>query len=350
MPKELTFNRTDFKVIESTQDYLKEHAAKLLVDTDGVVVTANEQTKGRGTSNRMWASPPDVNIYATFAVKIPNEFTAYFDLIKSPAVMEIMALAVAKTLEDFGLKPTIKWRNDVLLNGKKVCGILCEPVMTSVGGVGLIGIGLNVNMSSEICNTLDQPVTSMAVAAGIKFDKEKVFASLVKHVTHYSKLYLDKKFATCIPEIEARLAFKNEIISVQTQLGKVSGICLGIDENGCLKIKGQDGVTQLVRWGSIIKDETAQQKKSKSDMTNAAFPLGAAFGFYRYQKPSQSHSDHSQPKPATPSAVIPQFWQSRFKFKPQVNIPKPRSIGLRIQPVSHNVAKPLTALVRMLKR
>jgi BirA family biotin operon repressor/biotin-[acetyl-CoA-carboxylase] ligase len=266
MPKKQTpFKRIHFQTIGSTQDYLTENATSLLCDTDQIVITASEQTKGRGTANRLWASPPEVNIYATFGIKIPGELTVYFDLIKSPAVMEMMALAVAKTLEELGFKPTIKWRNDILINGKKICGILCEPTVTAQGGVGLVGIGLNVNMPKEICDSLDQPVTSMAVEAGHSFDKEKVFSILENNVNHYINLYVQKNFASCVPEINARLAFIGKLIHVEDQFSKkiIEGICLGIDETGQLRIECEDKSIQSVRWGRIIKGELTYPEASK---------------------------------------------------------------------------------------
>ncbi|MCD6039079.1 MAG: hypothetical protein K0S27_479 [Gammaproteobacteria bacterium] len=251
------FERTHFEVTPSTQDYLKDHASELLQNTNQVVVTANEQTKGRGTKNRKWASPPHVNIYATFGIKLPNDFELYFDLAKSPAVMEIMALAVAKTLEDFGLKPQIKWRNDVLLNGKKVCGILCEVTPMNRGLAGLIGIGLNVNMAKEVCDTLDQPVTSMAIELGRELNKEAVFNRLAYYVSHYTNLYLKNGFSSCISELNQRLAFIGKTIKIIEELtgNTVEGVCVGVDEIGQLKLKLANDQIRLIRWGTIVKEE-----------------------------------------------------------------------------------------------
>lgn len=321
MPKEtIPFKRTHFELIGSTQDHLIENASNLLKENNQVVITANEQTKGRGTANRMWASPPHVNIYATFGVKIPNDFGVYFDLAKSPAVMELMALAVVKTLEELGFEPVIKWRNDVLINGKKVCGILCEATTSTQGGVGLIGIGLNVNMPKEICESLDQPVTSLAVEAGHTLDKEKVFNLLAKNVDHYINIYLKQEFKHCVPEINARLAFIGKLIHIEDQFSHqvLEGVCLGIDEVGQLKIKINENDIRLVRWGRIVKDELtypeafahrkeniAPQQNHDIDILPLAISLLGAGGlaywiFYRNsenmvtKKPEQTSSSSSQ--------------------------------------------------------
>lgn len=321
------FNRLHFEVIHSTQDYFVEHP-ELFHDSKQVVVTANEQTKGRGTSNRMWASPPNVNIYATFGVKIPNELSVYFDLIKSLAVMEIMALAVVKTLEEFGLKPQIKWRNDVLINGKKICCILCEPVLSQ--GIGLVGIGLNVNMEKSICDSLDQPVTSMRVECGKEFNKEKVFERLSHHVSFYLNAYLDKSFNKHVAEINSRLAFMNQLVKVEDQLtqGVVEGNCLGIDERGQLKLKAPDKAMRVIRWGRIIKDDRKKElQPSKgfghSPILYASGALGVGlFSYYAFNK-----------KPLVNKPIFPM--QPRF-FS-----------GLRANPA---FSMPITRIMRWFKR
>ncbi len=307
------FARTHHKITGSTQDDLPENAGTLFQKTNQVVVTADEQTKGRGTQNRKWASPPDVNVYATFGIKLPISLNIYSDILNSPALMEIMALAVVKTLEDYGLKPKLKWRNDTLLNGKKISGILCEIKPTSAGLIALIGIGVNVNMSKEICDSLDQPVTSMAVEAGRPYDKEEVFNRLAHYVSHYINLYLKEGFSSCIPEINARLAFVSKTIRIKEKFTEkeLEGICLGVDEVGQLKLQLPDGEINLIKWGDIIKNPQLQKEEQetqplqpqpvqKSSLLFHLFALGAAgFIFSALSKIYEKNdsADNSSPSP-----------------------------------------------------
>ena len=101
-----------FKQIDSTNTWAKQHTDQWA--SKGVtLITASEQTAGRGRFKRRWESPPDVNIYATFCF--------WFDLHRTDLghIPQILALASAQTLEMLGFFPKIKWPNDVLLGGKK---------------------------------------------------------------------------------------------------------------------------------------------------------------------------------------------------------------------------------------
>jgi BirA family biotin operon repressor/biotin-[acetyl-CoA-carboxylase] ligase len=116
--------RVHFYEINSTQTFAKEHAHELL-DTPGkwVVITANRQTNGLGHQGRKWESSCNGNLYATYVTMYPkNKEAELFHFI------QVSALCVAKTLEDFHLAPNIKWINDIFLNGKKASGCLCEII------------------------------------------------------------------------------------------------------------------------------------------------------------------------------------------------------------------------------
>ena len=256
-----------FNCTESTQDYLRDHADELFAKHgEAVVVTADEQTKGRGTQNRSWKSPPHVNIYATFGVILPNnpeKIKEMFGESKArPITSQIAALAVAKTLEHFGFQPQIKWRNDVLVNGKKICGILCEPIENMKDGrlAGIIGIGLNVNMSKEDCDSLDQPVTSMGVVTNSSYSKEAVFETLKAYVTHYIKLYFSHGFAPCRNDIEKHLAYVGKSVHVEDDKGQTtSGIFEGINQEGCLCLRLDNDELKVFEKGRILKEAEVKQ-------------------------------------------------------------------------------------------
>lgn len=111
-----------FDTIDSTNTWSKRHTGEWA--PEGVtLVTASKQTSGRGRFKRTWISPPDVNIYATFCF--------WFDPKRNDVghIPQLLALAGASTLMQQGFLPKIKWPNDLLLNGKKVAGILCETIL-----------------------------------------------------------------------------------------------------------------------------------------------------------------------------------------------------------------------------
>lgn len=129
------YNLLHFNELVSTQTYAHE----LVVSNtamDKTVIIADIQTGGYGRYNRKWISEPG-NLYLSFIYKTN---------IRDPRLSYAVAVAVAETLMYFGINPNIKWPNDVLIDGKKVCGILIEYHKDFV----IIGIGINVSSSPKI--------------------------------------------------------------------------------------------------------------------------------------------------------------------------------------------------------
>ena len=148
----------EFDSLESTNDYLKAHWDHLV---PFVFVRAQEQTKGKGRGDRAWLSQKGENLTFSFLLKDPNLFEHLGILSLSCSV------AVSRTLERFGVaNVTIKWPNDVLVNGKKVCGILLEGSLPSYC---VVGIGINVNQTS-FDGDYRLPPTSIALEMGRKTD------------------------------------------------------------------------------------------------------------------------------------------------------------------------------------
>lgn len=257
------FKRTHFTEIPSTQDYLRDHANALFIDTDWVVVTAECQTKGRGTQSRHWASQANANIYATYGMVLPSNPERVREMQQQPVITQIMAWAVIKTLREFGFDPKIKWRNDLRINGKKISGILCEPapeqspILDHQGrAIGLVGIGLNVNMEKSVCDALDQPVTSMAVEKGESFDKEHVFKRLSLHVSGLIRQYVEHGFGELIEGITKHFEGLGTTIQVRDKVdGKeYIGEFVGIDPIGCLRLKLEDDSERIISHGQMIKE------------------------------------------------------------------------------------------------
>lgn len=165
--------RIHFETIGSTNTWGKQNADTFARD-QVTLITADEQTSGRGRFKRKWESPPGQNIYATFC------FFTKKPLATIGTISQVAAHSVAKTLQDHGLKPVLKHPNDVLLSGKKVSGILCETTSLDMLCV-LVGIGVNVNMPSELLEKIDQPATSLLAETGILHDIESLIKSLQKH-------------------------------------------------------------------------------------------------------------------------------------------------------------------------
>jgi BirA family biotin operon repressor/biotin-[acetyl-CoA-carboxylase] ligase len=152
-----------FESIDSTQAFAKKNYLSFSPDHI-TVVTADYQTNGRGTKEKKWISPPKVNLLVSFCFRLPKDFP------NLPKLAIEMAASLKTVLEEEKLFPTFKWPNDLLLNQKKVAGVLCEVIFepTFIQVIG--GIGINVNMEEEDLNTIDQPATSLKVETGIDWD------------------------------------------------------------------------------------------------------------------------------------------------------------------------------------
>jgi BirA family biotin operon repressor/biotin-[acetyl-CoA-carboxylase] ligase len=140
---------------------------------DGLVVLANEQTAGRGQHGRSWVSPPGSSVLLSLMVFPPSE------LLRPVLLTAWAAVAVCQTIRiETGLQATIKWPNDVLIDGKKVCGILIEQNQGTV-----IGIGLNVNQTlRELRETGLPEATSLRAASRIRFGTREIALHLCEEL------------------------------------------------------------------------------------------------------------------------------------------------------------------------
>ncbi len=162
-----------FDSIDSTHTWTKQNAHSL--DPDQLTcVSAAEQTAGHGRFGRPWISPKDQNIYASFY------FTLQKDVPYLTNLAQVLSFSCVAVLKNQGFTPSIKWPNDILLDGKKVAGILCELLFleNSVGVV--LSIGLNVNMSADYLRTVDQPATSLMQVSGHPWQMEPLLSCLVE--------------------------------------------------------------------------------------------------------------------------------------------------------------------------
>lgn len=162
-----------FETLPSTNEWAKKCFIGLSAGTL-LLVTAEEQSAGKGQFGRQWISPKGVNVYATFAFLAKEESEPLF-------FTRLLALSAASALQDIGIKATLKWPNDLLVNGKKIAGILCETAPSQEFLAIAAGIGLNVNMSQEHLSSIDQPATSISVEKGEHFLPSSVLEGIKEH-------------------------------------------------------------------------------------------------------------------------------------------------------------------------
>ncbi len=158
--------------IDSTSAWARKNLANL---NDFEVVSADIQTSGHGQFERRWysSSANGGNIYISIVLKPENiehlnELTRY------------ASFKTAQTLEQYGLEPKFKYPNDVLINGRKISGILAESVFTGNDFKGVIvGIGINLNLDENEVKNIDIPATSVYIETGLNVDKDEFLNKLL---------------------------------------------------------------------------------------------------------------------------------------------------------------------------
>ena len=168
-----------FDELNSTSVYSHQHLEEL---ANFDVVSCDLQVQGHGQFERSWYSSNKNggNIYISIILK-PNDITHLNELTR------YIALIGAETLEEYDLKPTFKYPNDILINGKKIAGFLAESEFlgTTCKGV-IVGCGINLNLESDELSKIDQPATSIFNETGKTVDKIKF---LNKFLSNFEQKY-----------------------------------------------------------------------------------------------------------------------------------------------------------------
>jgi len=250
--KELIYLNT----VDSTNNYLFHEFKGPF--TEGLVVVAHDQSAGRGRMGRSWFSSPGKSLLYSILL-MPN---AGSDNI--PQITQVCALSITKVLEAaYGLKPAIKWPNDIYLGDKKLGGILSEarfhndilPVKGKSQEYPLvvIGVGLNINetideMPLEIRNT----ATSLLIETGGEKDREDLFARLLYEFEILYEEWKKGLFTDHIEEIGIRFYLKGK--KVKAEQGKdrfLEGEVVGINHQGFLLIRDSEGNMNAILSGDV---------------------------------------------------------------------------------------------------
>jgi BirA family transcriptional regulator, biotin operon repressor / biotin---[acetyl-CoA-carboxylase] ligase len=200
---------------------------------EGAAVIADSQTKGKGRLQRVWHSPSGSNIYTSILLR-PK-----FGPERAPQISIAAGVAVAETLSDYCPDQIqLKWPNDVLLNNKKVCGILSQ-IKTSANGIGfvILGIGINVNiLYDQLPSDIRNIATSMAIETGREIDRVELIIGLYENMAKWYKQLTQEGFGA-VKEKWLNLApMIGRKVQVMFHQEVISGEALGLDEDGSLII------------------------------------------------------------------------------------------------------------------
>lgn len=238
--------RHHFTIIDSTNTWAKQNA-HLFSPNAITLVTADEQTAGRGRFKRKWESQHGQNILASFCFFVERGRT---DMANIP---QVMALAAAHMLEELGFRPTLKWPNDVLLAGKKIAGILAETTSFEDQLCFILGIGLNVNMSADIAQQIDRPATSLFIESNQVFEVSDVLEKLEKHFVNDLTIFFVDGFNPFLEEYRRRISSgSNVLIRFDDNRTIWEGTFDSINVDGSYNLKLNNGEIKTFLVGEIM--------------------------------------------------------------------------------------------------
>lgn len=213
---------------------------------EGLCVIARQQSAGRGRHGRTWVSEPDAGLYFSIVLR-PKFDVKYLSLITL-----MSGIAVYDTLKEFGLKPDIKWVNDVLIGDKKISGILAETVDTQSGNAVIVGIGINLK-SSNFPDEIAETATSIHAEHIGSVTSDNVEGALTKYLSYwYEILKNDDGPTEIIQNWRPRSSyFSGKAVRVTLPDGVLVGMTDGLEENGALRVKASDGSVTIVQAGDV---------------------------------------------------------------------------------------------------
>src|SRR4030043_460260 len=228
-----------FRQIGSTMDAARELAKKGA--PEGTIVIAEAQTRGRGRLSRQWLSP-EGGIYFTLALR-PKISPAY-----APRINLMASVAVAASIRKlFGLKAELKWPNDVLIEGKKVCGILAE-MDAEMDVINFVNVGIGVNANTSVAQ-FQKTATSLKDILGKEISRKEFLRALLTEIERRETLLMESALLDEWKKLSATLHKKVRIVSLGEE---VIGQAVDIDAPGALIVKGTDGSLRTVLVGDCI--------------------------------------------------------------------------------------------------
>lgn len=245
---------------EKCVDSTNSEAARLidageLESAPALAVTAEMQTAGKGRTERAWHSPADGGLWFSLALVPPKEpeHLAQITLLAAVAVAEAVA-------EETGIRLGIKWPNDLLHEGRKVCGILTETRPREKESLPvIIGIGLNVNQDAGgFPGELAATATSLRMIAGVPQQRETIFHSILDKFHTWYELWLANGFEPVRQTWISASCTLRRPLSWEENGRRRAGVAVDLETDGSLRVCMDDGGIHRLNAGEIRFLRTAQ--------------------------------------------------------------------------------------------
>ncbi|MBS4535696.1 biotin--[Clostridium sp. D2Q-14] len=231
--------------IDSTNNEAKKLAQNV---EEGTIVIAEEQLGGKGRLNRKWTSPKRKGIWMSAIFK-PNISPS-----ESPKITQIAAAAVSKAIEGIGISNKIKWPNDIVIRGRKVCGILTE-MSGEINRVNyiIIGIGVNVNLEEkDFLQDIRNNATSLKIEKRESINRVKLIAKILNEFEYLYEDFINTgSIKNSVDICKKNSALIDKRVRVINGNNIKEAIAMDIDENGRLLVRYDDGSSERIISGEI---------------------------------------------------------------------------------------------------
>ncbi len=242
----MNFTILRFDTLESTNNEARDQAK--VGASEGLCIVARQQTAGRGRNGRNWISEKDAGLFFSLVLR-PKFDTKFLSLITLAA-----GIAAYDALWSLGIEPDLKWVNDVIIGGKKICGILAETVDTPSGLAVILGVGINLRSANfppeiaEIATSIEAETLERADATSL----------LEKFASHFAEIYSelsDPNGAAKILELwTERSTYENgRLVQVRLEHETFEGITEGLEPNGALRVRMDNGELRIITAGDVKK-------------------------------------------------------------------------------------------------
>lgn len=205
------------------------------------MVVAEKQTAGIGRQGHSWHSESDGGLYLSIVLRLPLAGDAL------PVLTMALGLAAQRTVDDMaGVACDLRWPNDLLLNEKKLAGIL---VQAPDAGVLIAGIGVNVNQTA-FPEDLHSIATSLRLETGQEYSRKVLLDRIVAESVRYAERLADRGKRHVLEQFEARSSYvRGKPVEVDAVDRIITGITAGLDENGFLRVRTAQGMETIVAGG-----------------------------------------------------------------------------------------------------
>lgn len=219
--------------------------AKKLADKnpgEGWIVIAEEQTEGKGRLGRTWQSPKKTGIWMSIVLRPDVEPR------EVPQLTQLAAAALIEALAEFGIVAQIKWPNDIVINGKKICGILTEMTGTIERlNYIILGIGMNVNLEeNDFPEELLDKATSIYMENGKKMNRQELVGEILNRLEKYYKYFVAHDHEKYLDVCRANSVLIGKTVRIIKHNEERKGLAVGIDNNGALIVEIEGKLEKVI--------------------------------------------------------------------------------------------------------